>query len=342
MDPIANLAVQTAELSLDPIASPNRLLSKNSNNANLAIQTADVGLDNTPLNTQIPTMDTSDLSLSTLRLHLPDPGVVLYCRALTEFSLFPELPVELRLRIWVLSIKARKVTVNADLNHNNTIFNTHGPITLSSRHPSPACLRICQESRQFTLIYYIKLLEGNQSYNRCSAHCRSTRRRGVTYFNPQMDTLNLPTLNCMTARPRLSLNSQRLQHALSRVQYLELHHFTWDDWGTPSQTAYNAQGQLQYSVFNVHAPLQSSLEDFVGQPFGELKRLRLVCDDLKFGGWARSWYLGDENGRKECVDALKEYYEKMASEIPGFSVPEIALALPKLNFRYLGARGANT
>lgn len=111
---------------------------------------------------------------------------------LTSFNLFPQLPVELRLRIWRHSLPVpRKVRVYPNA---NALATSHIATSWASREVVPTVLHICRESRAEGLLHYQLTFGSNnqtpQVYFNYAKDCLVLRdrrphpMRGSTYTLP--------------------------------------------------------------------------------------------------------------------------------------------------------------
>jgi hypothetical protein len=134
---------------------------------------------------QPPTTSINDLaeSLSLLRV-LPDPDQELYIQKLSEFTLFPKLPIEVRLMIWDFSFP------------NTTHFATccwsmpsYGlGVPFSFRRYSPSTSRVNIESREETLKYYHVVKLSAEHSCRLWWHPTLAGKQTFTYFNTSTDS----------------------------------------------------------------------------------------------------------------------------------------------------------
>jgi hypothetical protein len=97
---------------------------------------------------------------------------------LQEFTLFPQLPAELRIKIWKISVLPRIV-----LRHQYDTERNHGPVVLFT--PCiPALLHVSQEARQIGLENYQVV-----NARRCNMNGNTAKRLGPIYFHPELDIL---------------------------------------------------------------------------------------------------------------------------------------------------------
>ncbi|SRR6266536_2701822 len=87
------------------------------------------------------------------RFELPDPERILFGQAPYEFTLFPNLPVELRLRIWRFGFPGPRV-VNISYAENVAALSYNDANNKRGICEFPVTLYICSESRKETLKHY--------------------------------------------------------------------------------------------------------------------------------------------------------------------------------------------
>ncbi|KAK6600755.1 hypothetical protein H4I95_07737 [Botrytis cinerea] len=130
-----------------------------------------------------------------------DKGIGTTCPTLlTEFTLFPKLPIEIRRQIWRSTFESRKVSlqggyvkvappdqplpVNYPLEQPPNDFFVYGP-----PFPAPICqipaAFVNRESRKETLIHYVRLYQDLHSPENDGTNLRYP---GTIYFNPKIDT----------------------------------------------------------------------------------------------------------------------------------------------------------
>jgi hypothetical protein len=136
-----------------------------------------------------------------------------------EFTLFPLLPTELRLKIWKMSILPRIV-----LRHQYDTQTNHRPAVLFT--PCiPALLQVSQEARQIGLENY-QVVKARH----CNMLGNTTKRLGPIYFHPELDTLlcavwdgqNLSPV-CPDAFPQRILKQAR-DLAITELDFQEIIH----------------------------------------------------------------------------------------------------------------------
>jgi hypothetical protein len=144
---------------------------------------------------QPPTTSINDLaeSLSLLRV-LPDPDQELYIQKLSEVTLFPKLPIEVRLMIWDFSFP------------NTTHFATccwsmpsYGlGVPFSFRRYSPSTSRVNIESREETLKYYHVVKLSAEHSCRLWWHPTLAGKQTFTYFNTSTDSFMMTSVDIDT------------------------------------------------------------------------------------------------------------------------------------------------
>ncbi|EMR88944.1 hypothetical protein BcDW1_2430 [Botrytis cinerea BcDW1] len=178
-----------------------------------------------------------------------DKGIGTTCPTLlTEFTLFPKLPIEIRRQIWRSTFESRKVSlqggyvkvappdqplpVNYPLEQPPNDFFVYGP-----PFPAPICqipaAFVNRESRKETLIHYVRLYQDLHSPENDGTNLRYP---GTIYFNPKIDTpliyanktqyaYNKMSLSCQTS-PLIQCKSRRdnEQRPQSRYFFHGVHH----------------------------------------------------------------------------------------------------------------------
>ena len=110
------------------------------------------------------TEESLEATLALLRIELPDPEQDLYAQviqslSLKSFEFFNVLPLELRVYIWRLMFRGRRV-----VSFDQECLGSNYPAVLkepSHRDPLPVTLYVSQESRYQTLRYYRVILRGS-------------------------------------------------------------------------------------------------------------------------------------------------------------------------------------
>lgn len=118
-----------------------------------------------------------------------------------EFTCFPELPPELRIRIWRHSFERRNVRLQEGYVLDLYRPGTRGPYKLfwPTQTIKPVdCLPVAfvnQESREEILRHYIRLYQSVDAPNLHVSLCHGTALQlpNTIYFNPKLDTPTLPT-----------------------------------------------------------------------------------------------------------------------------------------------------
>lgn len=151
---------------------------------------------------------TADVGQDTAQASAPryptDPG------RLKNFKLFPKLPVELRLKIWMLSLENRTIEMRFANNYRSTQYD----FVFSK---IPTMLHVHKESRVEGLRYY-KLLFG---------HKKQCRR--PVYFNPMIDRLHLRDLTCGSIYPKQVAATLQLMPNKEDVRLLSIKR-EWLNW----------------------------------------------------------------------------------------------------------------
>lgn len=104
---------------------------------------------------------------------------------LDTFTCFPKLPLELRLKIWALTIRRRILTIKPCLEELESRFQTRPYLIKARVARQPALLHVNFESRQVALQHY-KLA------------FKSVLSNGPVFFNYQLDGLYLKDIGTFT------------------------------------------------------------------------------------------------------------------------------------------------
>jgi hypothetical protein len=177
---------------------------------------------------QPPTTSISDLaeSLSLLRV-LPDSDRELYIQQVSEFTLFPKLPDEVRLMIWDLSFPNTTHFATTCWSMPSYLLGT--PF---SCHPySPITSRVNVESREETLKHYhvVKLSSENSCVNWW--HPSLKDRTIFTYFNPKTDAFSTTGIDIevFNKEPFSSPTSPSWWNLLAAIKTLKITFDWWED-----------------------------------------------------------------------------------------------------------------
>lgn len=137
-----------------------------------------------------------------------------------RFTLFPELPVELRLMIWTLTFEKQHVDL-----HAHTNWRYWGKQHRAMPPIFPVTFRICQESRDEAHRYYSTVAPNN---------LRAQPSRVPVCINPRLDSCFL-LFNRLTARNYSDLNSRWLstldsitRGGLKSLEALEVRDVWWN------------------------------------------------------------------------------------------------------------------
>jgi hypothetical protein len=96
-----------------------------------------------------------------------------------RFTLFPKLPLELRLKIWAYTMEPRIVTIYSQRLYDEANGSrTSRAMWWNSPDPVPTILHICHKSREEALKYYQRLFKPSD-------------RQAIIYFNFSKDTLRI-------------------------------------------------------------------------------------------------------------------------------------------------------
>lgn len=237
-------------------------------------------------------MATENDTLTIFRDDLPDPESDLYLQRLNTFTLFPKLPIELRLMILRATFKARKVAVKPRCHY---ISETREPyLKYTCRNPAPIILVINQESRAFGLKHY-------------RAFIKDTRKPDCkTYINPKIDTLTLVRFEYLRLYPFSLFKS--IGGSIQKIEWRSAV-WTWPltraDAIPPNPTYLSTKGALLGLI-------KSS----------RFKGLRtLYIEGAQYRGGRKM----SEQERIEGIQIIRGFFETMAKETPGLSIPEVIL-----------------
>ncbi|CZR60194.1 uncharacterized protein PAC_10090 [Phialocephala subalpina] len=241
-------------------------------------------------------------TLALLRNELPDPDVSLYKQVLHNFdafTLFPKLPVELRLAIWSYTFKPRRVELSQRFWKTDLVRH-------KAKSTPPIAMHINKESRDFTSEHYLVLLRDFKDHNR------------TIYIHPELDTLALPTLKIFEFE---QLRGSAFSSVVCKIQHLELHHMWWSD----TWTSVIGEGVNIVPESDAYYPfyctwIKRFREEMVVRAFPVLQKLDLV---VKMNG--RIGLLDTEKGRRDCEESFKKFMGRLAVEIPGYKVPEVSV-----------------
>lgn len=141
---------------------------------------------------------------------------------MATFHLFPQLPAEIRIRVWELTVEPRIVEVRLRDNASCSRSAPHlenTPYVLSLT-PIPAPLHTCREARKLRL--YQKAFSDLLIYN----HMRQDLQRPYIYFNHDIDTISIGRDHLATLHG--------VEHLIKRLR-LERDNFaaTWNYCGLP-------------------------------------------------------------------------------------------------------------
>jgi len=137
---------------------------------------------------------------------------------LTEFTIFNDLPPELRAKVWRFSLPpARKI--NVDIKISRSKKPRSGGHYIKSSDKNPATLYINQESRYETLRIYKPLFSLTGG---CLPH------EAPIFYNPVIDTIQLLSLSGKSPGVLDYIEQRGGKEDLNRIQLLELHRRKWN------------------------------------------------------------------------------------------------------------------
>lgn len=246
-------------------------------------------------------MSSQHENLHVLNNILPDPQNQLFHPPLEGFTLFNQLPTELRCRIWHLC-RGRKVNLTA-----------WGNIYITPSNKVPVTLQVNHESRSETRKHYLVRDTGLQGpvTNRSF---EGALPFSLAFVDPEVDTMCLRNVICSAlsmAHDFVSKvcdvsipgdNERRLVplcESWSRIKYLEISgaNVDWNDFKED-----RGETWLRY--------------------FWGLRELVIIGDQV----WM-DWGLGTEEGRKDCKEALQEFFKLEKELRPETKIPEIIVRL---------------
>ena len=229
-----------------------------------------------------------------------------------SFTLFPKLPIEVRLKIWRLAFPT-----NRKLELHFVIINQFD-ILLAAVSSNPVTLYVNQESREETLRFYEEAFHGIGD--------------GTIYLNPDSDTV------LFTSAPKKIWNKKKkltvpkygylYRDTLDRVQRLEIDNPSHMEGGLLLK-GIREQPLYQDVLFNDLFDNAFSLLTF----FPNLKNLKLVESESHLPQeppYIRKVKLCYQNdpGRfevEEFLDEVKDLLEIEKQENPDFHIPDIEL-----------------
>ena len=137
--------------------------------------------------------------LSDLLSHLPKLNVVdPICRPLETFTLFPDLPIELRFKIWNYSSRQSRTLLLSDTWHmdRRLKFRKIESIENESKNKVPAVLHTCSDARQ----------EGLKHYTACAKRCP---RKFYNFFNRQIPAHTCEKQGCVSKHVYVNFDADR-------------------------------------------------------------------------------------------------------------------------------------
>jgi len=174
-------------------------------------------------------------ALAGLNTLLPDSGVELFKQypndAFTTFTLFPELPEELRIMVWRAAFPRNRV-VQVELSPSYEILHSHTP--------QPITLQVNRESRTETFKFYVPLLD-------------PYLRRPIL-FHPALDTVYFHRRKSdpLEFMQRAEYITSRSIAGISRIQSLKIPKVYfggrmqgWIKFGLPRRSLYGHGGYLE-------------------------------------------------------------------------------------------------
>jgi hypothetical protein len=155
---------------------------------------------------------------------LPDPDRELYIQRLSEFTLFPKLPIEVRLMIWGLSFP------------NTTHFATTCwampsyalGVPFSLRRHSPSTSRVNIESREETLKHYHVVKLSAEHSCKLWWHETLAGKQTFTYFNTSTDTFMMTSVDIDTF-DKENFWSPSWMNLLAAIKTLKISFEWWED-----------------------------------------------------------------------------------------------------------------
>jgi len=136
---------------------------------------------------------------------------------LTEFTLFGELPVELRVKIWGIAACEPSKIILKSRTRTSTALQLHSSVDGQTRHPS--LLQVNFESRQEGLQFYEKCIEIEQGSTNDSSPIRVSRSCKVLYINFSKDVF---LFNCVWFLQPAPRDYNFCSCILNRIERLEV------------------------------------------------------------------------------------------------------------------------
>jgi hypothetical protein len=228
------------------------------------------------------------------------------------FKLFPNLPRELRLKIWHLIFPGPRIIKNVSVNFWGSWDGK--PFSAShQRIQHPVTLFVNHESRAETLKTYRDL---SKSLDIC---------KQPVYFAPAHDAIHLGAVMSFTRAGNcvryIGLNTAHVIEKLSHIQVLILDGLYIDEqYRTPRPANRNAAFSQQYVNWNQD---DHELEGRTLAKFHGLKKLFLV---MSRDNWKHEVMRGVTVER--CEELFRKYFEIERQKWPDCRIPEVKIVLP--------------
>jgi hypothetical protein len=236
---------------------------------------------------------------------------------LDEFTLFPNLPIEIRLEIWRSSFHSRRVRIDIHYtivpsdndssdSDSDEEDDSDSSTQLQERREEgdlPIALLVNKESRTEALKHYCLLLQTKEDLD-------TILLRGPIWLNPEIDTVCVPLATMANGWYEffkwLSYVDSFIPGGLQAVRELEMSEAYWDgDVGSSFEESY---GRVEKSLLR----------------FSGLQRLRVTSASLwvhdEFSSWKRRLFCHE----KKCfLEAVEAFLVKHKDSFVGGAVPKV-------------------
>jgi hypothetical protein len=150
--------------------------------------------------------------------------ILLSAVSLNEFTLFPKLPVELRLKIWRAALPGPRI-IEAYYDYEESVNGDISDGVIRTNQPPPVLLSVCHESREETLRKYITICKPENF--REVEHCH-------LLMGPSKDTLFIPYANSNLSEHYLQATlvwgDFYSEEALDKIRYFAIDTDVWDQY----------------------------------------------------------------------------------------------------------------
>jgi hypothetical protein len=215
---------------------------------------------------------------------------------LQSFTLFPDLPVELRLKVWAYTIPPRIVTLHSQGKHdeprlirNSEVVYCGKAMWWTSPNPIPTILHICHESREEALKSYCRLFKPNDF-------------QAAIYFDFSRDTLRIGI-----TRPEYYLTEGNSWFSGGRDPCME-DHTAIVDW--PENHEINIAENLQFMI--------TEDDDFSPSVWHQIRRFPALRE-LTVMPWENL------HSMDRWMKLHRAWIRSIAQKYPEWSVPKITV-----------------